>query len=136
MTGEKVLVVEDDLDLVRGLNVRLRANGYNVVAATDGISAISMARKEEPDVILLDLGLPAGDGFTVMERLRLIIPIAHIPIIILTGKDPLGNEERAINAGAQAFLQKPVDNDVLLRAICKALGENGRLMENNNENQT
>ena len=124
MTGEKVLIVEDDLDLLRGLNVRLRANGYSVVAATDGISAISVARKEEPDVIILDLGLPAGDGFSVMERLKSLIPLAHIPVIVITGRDPLGNLERALTAGAQAFLQKPVDNDVLLEAIRKALGEN------------
>jgi CheY-like chemotaxis protein len=103
MTGEKILVVEDDLDLLRGLNVCLRTNGYNVVAATDGISAISVARKEEPSVIILDLGLPAGDGFSVMERLKSLIPLAHIPVVVLTGKDPAGNLERALTAGAQAF---------------------------------
>ena len=66
MTTKKILIIEDDKDLLRGLNVRLRATGYNIVFATDAVTAISVARKEDPDVILLDLGLPCGDGFTVM----------------------------------------------------------------------
>jgi CheY-like chemotaxis protein len=125
MSGQKVLLVDDDKDVLRGLSVRLKANGYNVAFAVDGISAISAARKERPDVIILDIGLPAGDGFTVMERLGLILPLAHIPIIILTARDISGNEQRALNAGAQAFLQKPVDNDVLLETIQKILGGHG-----------
>jgi DNA-binding response OmpR family regulator len=126
MSGQKVLIVDDDKDVLRGLSVRLKASGYNVVFAADGISAISAARKEDPEVIILDIGLPAGDGFSVMERLASLLPVAHIPIIILTARDISGNKERALNAGAQAFLQKPVDNDVLLETIRKVLGENGK----------
>jgi len=123
MNEKKVLVVDDDPDLLHGLNVRLRASGYSVVLATDAISAISVARKEEPDVIILDIGLPNGDGFKVMGLLSWLEPLAHTPVIILTGRDPLSNLERSIEAGAQDFLQKPVDNDVLLAAIEKALVE-------------
>jgi len=122
MSGQKVLIVDDDKDVLRGLSVRLKANGYNVVFAADGISAISAARKEDPEVIILDIGLPGGDGFSVMERLSSLLPVAHIPIIILTARDISGNKERALNAGARAFLQKPVDNDVLLETIRKVLG--------------
>jgi len=129
MSGQKVLIVDDDKDVLRGLNVRLKANGYNVVFASDGISAISAARKEDPDVIILDIGLPAGDGFSVMKRLGSLLPVAHIPIIILTARDISGNKERALNAGAQAFLQKPVDNDVLLETIRKVLGNNNGYVE-------
>jgi len=118
---KKILLVDDDKDMLLGLNVRLRANGYSVVFASDAISAISVARQEMPDVIILDIGLPAGDGFVVMKRLRALLPVAHIPIIFLTGKDPVINREKALSAGAQAFLQKPVDNEVLLLAIRKAL---------------
>ena len=121
--------MDDDKDVLRGLSVRLKANGYNVVFAADGISAISAARKEDPDVIILDIGLPAGDGFSVMERLGSLLPVAHIPIIILTARDISGNKERALNAGAQAFLQKPVDNDVLLETIRKVLGNNNGHVE-------
>ena len=129
MAGQKVLIVDDNKDVLQGLSVRLKANGYNVVFAADGISAISAAREENPEVIILDIGLPAGDGFSVMERLRALLPVAHIPIIILTARDIAGNKERALNAGAQVFLQKPVDNDVLLETIRKVLGNNNGQIE-------
>jgi DNA-binding response OmpR family regulator len=129
MNGQKILIVDDDKDVLRGMSVRLKANGYNVVIAADGISAISTVRKEKPEVIILDIGLPGGDGFSVMERLGSLLPVAHIPIIILTARDISGNRERALNAGAQAFLQKPVDDDVLLETIRKVLGENDRHVE-------
>jgi len=123
MSGHKILIVDDDKDVLKALSVRLKGSGYGVVYAADGIAAVSVARNEEPDVIILDIGLPGGDGFTVMERLAGILPIAQIPVIILTARDVSGNEARARTAGAYAFLQKPVDNDVLLETIRKALGE-------------
>jgi DNA-binding response OmpR family regulator len=122
MSERKVLIVDDDKDVVRGLSIRLKASGYRVVTAVDGISAVSVARKAEPDVIVLDIGLPGGDGFTVMERLESLLPVA-VPIIILTARDVSGNKERSLKAGARAFLQKPVDNDVLLETIRSALKE-------------
>ena len=121
-TGCKIMIVDDDQDLLRGLNIRLNASGYKVVFASDAIMAISVVRKEEPDLIILDIGLPGGDGFKVMERLSVMANLATIPIIILTGQDSFGNEERALTGGAKAFLQKPVDNDLLLSTIRKALG--------------
>ncbi len=120
---KKILIVDDDPDLRRGLNVRLRANNYETVFATDGMSAISVAQKERPDLVVLDLGLPAGDGFTVMERFKTIAPLSVVPIIVVSARDPQVNRDRALKAGAEAFLQKPVDNDELLSAIRKALGE-------------
>jgi len=125
MTRKKILIVDDNMDLLRGLQVLLKAKGYEVAFAIDGTSAISSARKEKPDVIILDIGLPAGDGFFVMDRLRSIMPLAPIPVIVLTARDPLVNKERALNAGAELFFQKPFDNEELLAAIQKALGESG-----------
>jgi DNA-binding response OmpR family regulator len=122
MSGHKVLIVDDDTDVLKGLSIRLKANGYSPVFAADGIAAVSVARNEVPEVIILDIGLPGGDGFTVMERLGSILPISQVPIIILTARDVSGNEARARAAGAYAFLQKPVDNDVLLETIREALG--------------
>lgn len=122
MTRKKILIVDDDEDLRRGLGIRLKANGYSVVFAHDAISATSVARKEEPDLIILDIGLPGGDGFIVMERLVSITP-TPVPIIILTGRDPSTNRERALTAGAKAFFQKPANNDEILAAIQKTLAE-------------
>ncbi len=66
-TKPKILIVDDDPDLRRGLTLRLRANHYDTSYATDGFSAIAMAQKERPDLIILDIGLPAGDGFVVLK---------------------------------------------------------------------
>lgn len=123
MTTKKILIIEDDRDLLRALNVKLKATGYNMVLATDAVSAVSVARKEEPDLILLDIGLPCGNGFTVMQRLGSLASTSATPIIIITGRDQSTCKERALQAGAVAFLQKPFDNDELIAAIQQALGE-------------
>jgi DNA-binding response OmpR family regulator len=123
MSGKKILIVDDDRALVHGLNIRLEASGYNVVSAFDTPSSLFKALKEKPDLIILDIGLPGGNGFIFMERLKSLIPVAGIPIIILTAWDPQTNRERALKAGAVAFLQKPADNDELLATIRKTLEE-------------
>ena len=123
--SRKLLVIDDDTDVLKGLTVRLKANGYAVAQAVDGMQAILAARRERPDLILLDIGLPGGDGYSVMERLRSMRPLARIPIVVLTALDPATHQERALQAGAAAFLQKPVENEALLGAIRSALGDLG-----------
>jgi DNA-binding response OmpR family regulator len=76
-----------------------------------------MAQKERPDLIILDIGLPAGDGFVVLDRLQQSAALSAIPVIVLTARDPEFNRERTLNAGATAFLQKPADNSELLNVI-------------------
>ncbi len=129
MDKKKILIIDDDQDLALGLKVRLRANNYMTVFATDAVSAISQANKESPDLILLDLGLPAGDGFVVMERLDKIESLSSIPVIVMSARDPQANKDRALEAGAKAYFQKPVDNDELLTAIRNLLGETNLLGE-------
>ena len=121
MDRNKILIIEDDLDLRRGLNLRLRASNYDTAFAADAVMALSIAKKEAPDLILLDLGLPGGDGFLVLERMKSIASLACTPVIVLSARDPKANEKRALDAGADAFFQKPVDNEVLLTAIQRAL---------------
>jgi DNA-binding response OmpR family regulator len=123
MGNKKILIVDDDPDVRLGLNVRLKANHYDTFFAGDALSSMTEARKHEPDLIILDLGLPAGDGFVVMERLKAIPALAVIPIIVVSARDVLANKERALKAGAKAYLQKPVDNAELLKVIRRALGE-------------
>jgi DNA-binding response OmpR family regulator len=117
MDKPKILIVDDDPILRRGLNLRLRANDYETAYAIDGVSAIAAAQKERPDLIILDLGLPAGDGFSVMERLQQNANLANIPVIVLTAWDSLPSRVRCLNAGAAVFFQKPVDSGKLLGAI-------------------
>ncbi|HMG76585.1 MAG TPA: response regulator [Pyrinomonadaceae bacterium] len=121
MDRNKILIIEDDLDLRRGLNLRLRASNYDTAFAADAVMALSIAKKEAPDLILLDLGLPGGDGFLVLERMKSIASLACTPVIVLSARDPKANEKRALDAGADAFFQKPVDNQKLMTAIQRAL---------------
>lgn len=123
MDKKKILIVDDDPHLLKTLTVRLRAHNYATVVAQDAISAISQAANENPDLIILDLGLPAGDGFVVMERLNNIISLAATPIIVLSARDVWTNKERALKAGARAFLQKPADKNELIALIQSILAE-------------
>lgn len=117
MPKPKILVVDDDPDLVRAMRLRLRANNYEVATASDGYGAIASAQKERPALIILDLGLPLGDGFVVLDRLQNSDSFSGVPVIVLSARDPQANEERALKAGASAFFQKPADNDELMNAI-------------------
>jgi CheY-like chemotaxis protein len=123
MQTKKILIVEDDPDVREGMHVRLKANGYETVFAADALGALAEARKHSPDLIILDLGLPAGDGFVVMERLARLPALGLIPIIVVSARDVRANQERALKAGAKAFLQKPVDNAELMAVVKQALGE-------------
>ena len=122
MPSKKILIVDDDEDVRHGLNMRLRASGYDTVFAVDGISAISVAKREQPDVVLLDLGLPAGDGFLVMQRLKANPALGCIPVIVVSCRDAEDNAGRAIDEGALAYFQKPAANSDLLGAIGEAIG--------------
>jgi DNA-binding response OmpR family regulator len=123
MANKKILIVDDDPDVLRGMQVRLKANHYDTFFAADALSSMVEARKHEPDLMILDLGLPAGDGFVVMERFKAIPALAAIPIIVVSARDARANKGRAIKAGALAFLQKPVDTAELMAVIRQALGE-------------
>jgi DNA-binding response OmpR family regulator len=123
MSQKKILVIDDDPDVRLSMHVRLKANSYDVILAEDGVASIEATRKHNPDLIVLDLGLPAGDGFSVLERLRTNINMSSIPVIVVSGRDRYPNRTRALEAGAYAFLQKPVDNAQLLSVIGQALEE-------------
>ena len=123
MSQKKILVVDDDPDMRLGLQLRLTANHYDVIFAADGVASIAEARKHMPDLMILDLGLPAGDGFSVLERLKVNEGLSAIPVIVLSGRDRVGNWDRALKAGAKTFLQKPVANDKLLAVIRLVLAE-------------
>ena len=112
-----ILVVDDDPDMRQALQIRLKANGYDVHCAEDGTGAISEARKHTPDLIVLDLGLPAGDGFVVLDILKKNVDLSSIPVIVLSGRDRRANEERVLSAGGRAFLQKPVETNEFLAVI-------------------
>jgi DNA-binding response OmpR family regulator len=117
MSAKTILVVDDDPEVRLALGIRLEDKEFEVIFAEDGVESIFMARMHMPDMILLDLGLPAGDGFSVLEMLRSNDHLCPIPVIILSGRDRFANRERALTLGAKAFLQKPVDSNQLLAVM-------------------
>ena len=123
MNNKKILIVEDDADVRLGYHVLLKANGYDTFFAPDSVAAISESNKHNPDLVILDLGLPAGDGFIVLERLRGKLPLPPMPVIVVSGRDVRANKERALKAGARAFVQKPWDDDELLGLVSQLLGQ-------------
>jgi len=123
MSNKKILLVDDDPNVRKGMHVRLTANHYDTFFAADAIAAMAEARKHQPDLIILDLGLPGGDGLVVMQWLKAIPALALIPIIVVSARDIRANQHRVLKAGAKAFLQKPVDNSEFFAVIRCALGD-------------
>lgn len=117
----KILLVEDDPDTTTALTIRLKASGYTVVHANDGTTATGLAWLEAPDVIILDLGLPDGDGYGVMKELKSSPETAAIPVIVLTARDPIGNQELSYEMGAVEFYQKPVQWKWFLASLERAV---------------
>ena len=114
---QKILVIEDDPVARADLQARLEANGYVVASAADAASALTVVNREHPDLILLDLGLPAGDGYLVLERLRKIEALAAIPVLIVTGRSDADTRKGVEAMGVAPVLTKPVDTEVLLAAV-------------------
>jgi len=126
MANKRILIVDDDPDVLHGMHIRLRANDYDTFFAADALTAIAEARTCKPDLVILDLGLPAGGGFIVIERLKAFPSLSVVPIIVVSASDVGPNQARSLEAGADAFLQKPVDNAELLAVIRQSLGRAAR----------
>ncbi|HSB05626.1 MAG TPA: response regulator [Thermodesulfobacteriota bacterium] len=118
---KKILIVDDERDIVKAVTIRLQTSGYEVVTAFDGAQGLFMVHKEKPDLIILDIRMPAGDGFSVAQRLRKSINTVQIPIIFLTGSPEKNSEERAQELGARFYIKKPYDPEELLDALKRAL---------------
>jgi len=132
MSRKKILVVDDSVLILKLMSLKLTANGYDVITAEDGGTAVSAVRTEKPDLILLDLSFPpdvahgggvAWDGFLIMTWLQRMEEAKHIPIIVVTASEPAKYKDRALAAGASSFFHKPIDNDELLTVIRNTLGE-------------
>ena len=125
MSNHKILVVEDDADVRRGYQILLKANHYDTSFAADSASVLAETRKVKPDLIILDLGLPAGDGFIVLERLQANTNFGMIPVLVVSARDAHGNKARALSAGARAYLQKPWNDAELLATISELINPTG-----------
>jgi two-component system KDP operon response regulator KdpE len=131
MNRQKILLVDDDPVIVKALSMKLVPAGYEVFTAVDGTEAIAAARKQNPDLILLDINFPndvgvSWDGFQVIAWLQRVDESKGTPVIVISGGDPAKFKARAIQAGAIAYLQKPVNNDELLGLIKQALANSAK----------
>ena len=110
----KVLIADDDPQLVRALRITLAAHGYEVIAAPDGAAAVALAAKEHPDIIMVDLGMPRLDGVQVIEALR---GWTSAPIIVVSGRTGSADKVEALDAGADDYVTKPFQIDELLARL-------------------
>ena len=118
-----ILVVEDELDVQKVVAKRLSSRGFTVHCASDGYQAVQKAHSLAPDLIVLDLQLPAGDGLSVLRKLRISQNTKKMHIVILTGMTNEMFKQSVLTEGVDAYLQKPYDSQVLLETIDKILGE-------------
>jgi len=120
---QKVLIVDDNDVIVKTIAVKLNGAGFKTFVALDGAEAVSLVRKEKPDLIVLDISFPpdvAGvpwDGFRIMEWLRRVDDSKKIPIIVITGGAGDKDKDKALAGGAVGFLYKPLDHEELLKMV-------------------
>ncbi len=119
---KKILIVEDNPQNMKVVQMALRPHGYILLEATDGEEALEVINNgERPDLILLDIQLPKIDGFEVTRRLRRIPEFSHVPIIAVTAYAMRGDEEKIVGAGCDAYLPKPINTRELPRLVAEML---------------
>jgi CheY-like chemotaxis protein len=124
---KKILVVDDNDLIVKTISVKLKSAGFQVFTALEGAEAVALVRKQNPDLIVLDISFPpdvAGvpwDGFRIMDWLHRVDESKRIPIIVITSGTGEKDKEHALAAGAVGFLQKPIDHDELLKLVRASL---------------
>lgn len=121
MSEKKILVVDDEPDIVSSLSIRLRALGYEVITASDGKEALEKARAENPDLVLLDIMLPKLDGYKVCRMLKFDEKYKHIPIVLITAKVEDAHRKMGLEMGADAYINKPFVPEELMAVVQKLL---------------
>jgi len=119
--AKKILVMEDDQRIIAALAIRLESAGYQVLTAPDGFKGLKLTVDERPDLIIMDIWMPVGVGFSVAQRLQ-TMGFEGIPIIFITGSKLAGLRETAEELGAAAFFEKPYDPTELLGKISRIFG--------------
>jgi DNA-binding response OmpR family regulator len=124
--AKKILIVDDYPQLVEALKLRLEATGYQVITAADGQEGLSLARRESPDLIILDVMLPKMNGYKVCRFLKFDAKYKNIPIIMLTSRGGANDMQMGKATGANAYVVKPYDPKVLMSLVQRFLGESPR----------
>jgi DNA-binding response OmpR family regulator len=113
----KILIIEDEPDMAKVVAKRLAQSGFEVVVAFDAYEGVKVAHKEKPDLIVLDLMLPAGGGLSVLRNIKMTAEIRSTPVVVLTGIKNEGSKQQILDEGVEAYLEKPYDPDVLISTI-------------------
>ncbi len=117
MTKGKILYIEDNEQNYYLVNILLKTRDYEVLWAQDGQEGIDKADQSRPDLILLDIQLPVMDGYEVAKRLRSNLELSKIPIVAVTSYAMSGDREKALSAGCNGYIEKPIDPDTFLAQI-------------------
>ncbi len=121
--ARKILLVDDEPGILTVVSNRLRSNGYDVITAKDGQEGLDIAKKEKPDLIILDLLLPKMDGYKVCALLKKDTRYAKIPIVMFTAKAQKEDADLGEEAGADAYIVKPFDAQALLAKIQELIAQ-------------
>jgi DNA-binding response OmpR family regulator len=121
MAKKRILIVDDEEDILEVLKFRLEANDYEVMTASDGQEGLNKARSEKPDLMILDLMLPKIDGYKVCRMLKFDETYKSIPIIMVTAKSQQKDEDLGREMGADAYVMKPFEPEILLDKIRELL---------------
>jgi DNA-binding response OmpR family regulator len=113
----KILIIEDEPDIAKVVRKRLMDHDYEAICAPDSYSGVQLARREAPDLIILDLMLPAGGGLRALQNLRLSTNTQNTPVVVLTGMQDPEYKRKVIQEGVDAYLEKPFESKALLRTI-------------------
>ncbi|HZV33471.1 MAG TPA: response regulator [Verrucomicrobiae bacterium] len=132
--GRKILVVDDNVVVLKAFELKMQSLGFTVFTATDGATAVSCARQEKPDVIVLDINFPPDvgnsglqwDGFNIMEWMKRFQEAANIPVVIITSGDAEKLKAKAMSCGAVAFFQKPINNEEFILTLRRLIGQSSK----------
>jgi len=129
--NRKILIVDDNPVVLKAFELKLVALGFQVVTASDGPTAVNVARNEMPDLIVLDINFPPEvgssglqwDGFSILQWMHRFQEASNIPVIIITSEEHAKFKSKALSAGAVAFFQKPINHEEFLKAVRRTLGQ-------------
>lgn len=121
--SRRILAVDDEPHILKLVSFSLKARGFEVIEATDGLSAIEVAEREQPDLVLMDVMMPALDGYEACRRIKANPKTAHIPVVMLTAKTQVAEQKTGLDAGALDYICKPFTPRDLVAQVNGFLGE-------------
>ena len=119
MMPKKILLADDEADIVTLVSARLKAGGYEVISATDGEAALKLAKEQDPDLVILDVMMPKLDGYKVCRLLKFDSRYKGIPVMMLTARTQPEDIQLATECGADAYMTKPLDSKAFLAKIAE-----------------